>query len=362
MNKRRSFRTTMILLLGLSMLASGAITYGVYKLMQYFYSGVRAEDQLAEYRHFMKSIGDIYFFLLLFIPLAILFFFWFTKPYVTYFKDISVGIRHLANGDFQHRVQISSKDELGTIAEDINLASLKLKEAVERGDFAENSKDQLVVNLAHDLRTPLTSVLGYLDLLVKDDQLTEEQVRHFTSIAYTKSQRLEKLIDDLFEITRMNYGMLPLEKKRLDISELLRQLSEELYPVFEKNHLVTRLNVDPELIISGDGELLARVFENLLINAARHGKDGLYVDINGRNEAGQVIVQVMNYGGHIDVEDLPHIFDMYYTGDRSRTPQEGGTGLGLFIAKNIVEQHDGAISAQSDVVRTVFEIRLPALA
>ncbi|MDQ0173072.1 HAMP domain-containing sensor histidine kinase [Paenibacillus tundrae] len=362
MNKRRSFRTTMILLLGLSMLASGAITYGVYKLMQYFYSGVRAEDQLAEYRHFMKSIGDIYFFLLLFIPLAILFFFWFTKPYVTYFKDISAGIRHLANGDFQHRVQISSKDELGTIAEDINLASLKLKEAVERGDFAENSKDQLVVNLAHDLRTPLTSVLGYLDLLVKDDQLTEEQVRHFTSIAYTKSQRLEKLIDDLFEITRMNYGMLPLEKKRLNISELLRQLNEELYPVFEKNHLVTRLNMDPELIISGDGELLARVFENLLINAARHGKDGLYVDINGRNEAGQVIVQVMNYGGHIDPEDLPHIFDMYYTGDRSRTPQEGGTGLGLFIAKNIVEQHDGAISAESDVVRTVFEIRLPALA
>ncbi|MCM3175788.1 HAMP domain-containing sensor histidine kinase [Paenibacillus sp. MER 99-2] len=361
MNKRRSFRTTMILLLGLSMLASGAITYGVYKLMQYFYSGVRAEDQLAEYRHFMKSVGDIYFFLLLFIPLAILFFFWFTKPYVTYFKDISVGIRHLANGDFQHRVQISSKDELGTIAEDINLASLKLKEAVERGDFAENSKDQLVVNLAHDLRTPLTSVLGYLDLLVKDDQLTEEQVKHFTSIAYTKSQRLEKLIDDLFEITRMNYGMLPLEKKRLDISELLRQMNEELYPVFEKNKLVTRLHIDSDLVISGDGELLARVFENLLINAARHGKDGLYVDIYGHCEAGQVIVQVMNYGGHIDPQDLPHIFDMYYTGDRSRTPQEGGTGLGLFIAKNIVEQHDGVISAQSDVVRTVFEIRLPAL-
>ncbi len=352
----------MILLLGLSMLASGAITYGVYKLMQYFYSGVRAEDQLAEYRHFMKSIGDIYFFLLLFIPLAILFFFWFTKPYVTYFKDISAGIRHLANGDFQHRVQISSKDELGTIAEDINLASLKLKEAVERGDFAENSKDQLVVNLAHDLRTPLTSVLGYLDLLVKDDQLTEEQVKHFTSIAYTKSQRLEKLVDDLFEITRMNYGMLPLEKKQLDLSELLRQMNEELYPVFEKNKLVTRLHIDSDLVISGDGELLARVFENLLINAARHGKDGLYVDIYGHREAGQVIVQVMNYGGHIDREDLPHIFDMYYTGDRSRTPQEGGTGLGLFIAKNIVEQHDGAISAQSDVVRTVFEIRLPALA
>ena len=138
MTKQRSFRTTMIMLLGLSMLASGAITYGIYKLLQAYYSGVRAEDQLAEYRHFMKSIGDIYFFLILFIPLAILFF-WFTKPYVTYFKDISTGIRHLANGDFQHRVQISSKDELGTIAEDVNLASEKLREAVERG-FCRNQQ------------------------------------------------------------------------------------------------------------------------------------------------------------------------------------------------------------------------------
>ncbi|WP_046225847.1 HAMP domain-containing sensor histidine kinase [Paenibacillus dauci] len=362
MTKRRSFRTTMILLLGLSMLASGAITYGVYKLMQAYYSGVRAEDPLAQYRHFMRNIGDIYFFLLLFIPLAILFFFWFTKPYAAYFRDISAGISHLANGDFQHRVQISSRDELGMIAEDVNLASEKLQQAIERGDFAESSKDQLVVNLAHDLRTPLTSVLGYLDLLMKDDQLTDEQVRHFTSIAFTKSRRLEKLIDNLFEMTRMNYGMLPLQKSRLNLSELLKQMNEELYPVFEKNHLVTRLTLDNELVVSGDGELLARVFENLLMNASRHGKDGVYVDIHGFREAGQVVIRVINYGGYIHPEDLPYIFDMYYTADRARTPQEGGTGLGLFIARNIVEQHDGTISVQSDIVQTMFEVRLPLLA
>ncbi|WP_433750406.1 ATP-binding protein [Paenibacillus amylolyticus] len=361
MTKRRSFRTTMIMLLGLSMLASGAVTFIVYRLLQMYYAGVRREDPLAEYRNIMRSIGDLYVFMLLFIPLAILFFYLFTRSYVTYFKEISTGINHLANGDFQHRVQISSKDELGSIAESVNMASQKLREAMERGDFAENSKDQLIVNLAHDLRTPLTSVLGYLDLLMKDDQLTEEQVRHFTSIAFTKSQRLEKLIDDLFEITRMNYGMLPINKTWLDLSELLKQMNEELYPVFEKNQLVTRLKIDTDLTVSGDGELLARVFENLLINAARHGKDGMYVDINGYRDAEQVIIQVVNYGGHIRAEELPHIFDMYYTGDRARTPQEGGTGLGLFIARNIVEQHDGKISAQSDVVRTLFEVRLPIL-
>lgn len=92
----------------------------------------------------------------------------------------------------------------------------------------------MVVNLAHDLRTPLTSVLGYLDLILKDESLTKEQVRHFLTIAFTKSQRLERLIDELFEITRMNYGMLPLEKKRINLTDLLNQLKEELYPVFEK--------------------------------------------------------------------------------------------------------------------------------
>ncbi|WP_438346961.1 ATP-binding protein [Paenibacillus sp. FA6] len=360
MNKRiGSFRTKMILLLGLSMLLSGSITYVIYRILQLYYSSVRLEDPVAQYRRFMYNIGDIYFFLIIFIPLSILFFFLFTKPYATFFNEISKGIRHLANGDFKNHVHISSNDEFRTIAEDINLASEKLQGAVERGNFAENSKDQLVVNLAHDLRTPLTSVLGYLDLILKDDHLTEEQHRHFTSIAFTKSQRLEKLIDGLFEITRMNYGMLPVEKKRIDISELLMQLNEELYPVFEKKNLISRLNIEPNIYITGDGELLVRVFENLLTNATRYGNDGLYVDINSHLDSGHVVIQIVNYGGHIAPEELPHIFDMYYTSDRARTHQEGGTGLGLFIARNIVEQHDGTISVESNVLRTLFEIQLP---
>ena len=349
----------MILLLGLSMLLSGGITYGIYRLLQLYYAGVRREDPLAQYRQIMSNIGDIYFFLLIFIPLSILFFYWFTKPYATYFYEISKGIHHLANGEFTKQVRITSEDEFQVIAEDLNLASEKLQAAVERGDFAENSKDQLVVNLAHDLRTPLTSVLGYLDLIIKDNELSEEQVRHFTSIAFTKSKRLEKLIDGLFDITRMNYGMLPVEKERLDIGELLLQLNEELYPVFEKNHLLSRVNITPNLYIAGDGELLARVFENLLTNAARYGKDGMYVDINSRLASGQVVIEVINYGGFIDPDDLPHIFDMYYTSDRARTHSGGGTGLGLFIAKNIVEQHEGTISVESNAVRTLFRVQLP---
>jgi len=358
-NMIRSFRSKMIVLLGLSMMFSGIITFIIYKALQLYYVKVRFEDPLAQVRKVISNFGDLNFFLIIFIPLAILFFFFLTKPYATYFKEISTGIHCLANGDFNNRVHISSNDEFKDIAEDINLASEKLQEAVIRGDFAESSKDQLVLNLAHDLRTPLTSVIGYLDLILQDDQLTTEQVKHYSTIAFTKSQRLEKLIDSLFEITRMNYGMITIDKQSIDLSELLNQLNEELYPVFEKNNLIARLNVTPNVNISGDGELLARVFENLLANATRYGKDGQFVDMNCHLDGGEIVVQVINYGDCIPEQELPHIFEMFYTGDQARTHQDGGTGLGLLIAKNIVEQHNGVISVQSSVIRTIFEVRLP---
>ncbi|MGG0412059.1 vancomycin resistance histidine kinase VanS [Peribacillus simplex] len=356
----RGFRSKMIILLGLSMLLSSAITYLLFKVLQlYYYTNVSHGDTLAYFRKIIENIGDLNVFLLLFITLSILFFFLLTKPYSAYFNEISKGIHYLAQGDFKHRVQILSNDEFSDIAQGINLASEKLEQAIERGDFSESSKEQLVVNLAHDLRTPLTSVLGYLDLILKDDSLTENQIRHYLTIAFTKSQRLERLIDELFEITRMNYGMLPIEKKQIDLSELLIQLKEELYPVFEKNDLIVRMNITSSLSIMGDGELLARVFENLLINANRYGYEGQFVDINGFIDSEEVVIQVINYGDAIPPDELPHIFDMLYTGDKARTHQENSTGLGLFIAKNIVEQHNGTITAESDLIRTIFEVRLP---
>lgn len=358
--KMRSFRSKMVLLFGLSMFLSGSLTYLIFKSLQlYYHSNAQAGDFVAQIRIFIGKIGDFNLFFILFISLSFLFFFLLTKPYSTYFKEISKGIHSLANGDFKHKVHICSNDEFRNIAHDINLASEKLQEAIQRGDFSESSKDQLVVNLAHDLRTPLTSVLGYLDLILKDESLTKEQTRHFLTIAFTKSQRLERLIEELFEITRMNYGMLPVEKKKINLTDLLNQLREELYPLFEKNRLIARMNCDPHLLILGDGDLLARVFENLLTNAIRYGYDGQYIDINGFIAESDVIVQIVNYGDSIPKDELPHLFDMFYIGDKSRTHKENSTGLGLFIAKNIVEQHNGAITAESSIVQTVFEVRLP---
>ncbi|MEK4149861.1 HAMP domain-containing sensor histidine kinase [Robertmurraya sp. FSL W8-0741] len=356
----RSFRAKMILLFVISMSCSASITYLFFKGLQFYYhTSAQHEDLIAKIRILIGNFGDFNLFFILFILLSFLFFFFLTKPYSVYFNEISNGIRYLARGDFNHKVHIPSNDEFKDIALDINLASEKLQEAIQRGDFSESSKDQLVVNLAHDLRTPLTSVLGYLDLILKDENLTKEQVRHFLTITFNKSKRLERLIDELFEITRMNYGMITLKKSRINLTDLLNQLKEEMYPLLEKNRLTVRLDCDPHLFIVGDGDLLARVFENLLANAIRYGNDGQYIDVNGFKDDSNAVVQVINYGGSIPSDELPHLFEMFYTGDKSRTHKENSTGLGLFIAKNIVEQHKGMITADSNVIETVFEVRLP---
>ncbi|MEI5908181.1 HAMP domain-containing sensor histidine kinase [Bacillus spongiae] len=359
---RRSFRAKIAVLVSLSMISSGIVTYTMYKVLQILYrmmAWAQFENfSLVPLRIFFEEI-EYFFVLFIFFSFSILFFFLFSKPYANYFNEISMGITHLAEGNFNHRVQIVSNDEFGELAKEINLASQKFEEATERGEFSESSKNQLVVNLAHDLRTPLTSVLGYLDLILKNNDLTAEQVHHYLTIAFTKSQRLERLIDELFEITRMNYGMLPIKKMDINISDLLIQLSEEMYPVLEKKHLQVRMNVVPHLPTYSDGDLLARVFENLLTNASRYGYEGEYVDINGFIESDDVVVQVVNYGDRIPPDELPHLFDMFYTGDKARTQQKKSTGLGLFIAKNIVEQHNGTIKAESSIIRTMFEVRLP---
>lgn len=349
----------MIQLFGLSMLLSACTTFLIYLGLQRYYHTLYREDPMFEVRQIMRQIGDINVFLILFIPLSFIYFYLLSRRYVGYFREISRGIKQLAGGDFAGTVTIPSNDEFGDIARDINLAGQQLREALERGDFAENSKEQLVLNLAHDLRTPLTSVIGYLDFILQGKDLTAEQMKHYLTIAYTKSQRLERLIDELFEITRMNYGKLNINRQTLDLTELLTQLVEELVPLFEKNGLTARLELDSKLMAFGDGELLARVFENILSNAVRYGSDGEFVDIAGRLEGAEIIITVTNYGNTIPEAELAQVFEMFFTGDRARTHKEGSTGLGLFIAKNIVEQHGGSISVQSDVIRTEFAVRLP---
>lgn len=348
---------------GVSLLLSGVVTWCVFLSLRWYYRKyVKWEDSLASIRLFMREIGEINVFLLLFIPLAFVIFFLLTKKYTAYFQQISQGIHHLANGDFTHQVILDKEDEFGEIATDINRASSMLQAAIARGDFSESSKNELVVNLAHDLRTPLTSVLGYLHLLQSDHHLTPKQQQHYLHIAHTKAERLERLIDTLFEVTRLNYGLLPLKKTTFDVGHLLLQLADEMYPIVEQAHLTIRTAINDPLLVHADGELLARVFENLLTNACRYGVDGQFIDITTQQHAETVEIAIINYGAVITERDLPHLFDMYYTADQARTTVENSSGIGLFIAKNIIEQHDGTIDVSSTIKETRFTIQLPCYA
>ena len=244
----------------------------------------------------------------------------------------------------------------------IDEAEADLRELLSIEREAEQSKTDLITNIAHDLKTPLTSIIGYLELLSGNKvQLSPEMQQKYLAIAYNKSRRLEQLIADLFSFTKLSYGKITMRVSYVDIVKLLSQLLEESYPSFVEKGLSYELKSNvPALEIAADGSLLARLFENLIGNAIKYGADGkrVTVRINAEEENDAVEVQVINYGYVIPEKDLPLIFNKFYRVDQSRSTQTGGTGLGLAIAKDIAQMHGGSIAVSSDLSGTVFTVRL----
>lgn len=282
-----------------------------------------------------------------------------TGEWSLYLQEIKAGLEEIAKGKFDHEIPVQEDSELGTIARSINQMTAQLRRSIREERIAEQTKNDLITGVSHDLRTPLTSILGFLELIEQDRYRDEVELRYYVDIAYDKTLSLRKLIDDLFEYTRINNGM-PLQTAVLDMNGFIRQLAEEFVPTFEREGMLLRVDAeDGDLPVLADGDQLARAYENLIANALQYGKEGVYVDIRVASEDGQVVVQVANCGNPIPEADLPFIFDRFYRGDRSRSKETGGTGLGLAIAKSIIELHDGRILARSDRERTVFETQLP---
>jgi len=273
--------------------------------------------------------------------------------------EMTRGLEEIAGGRFDHRIREIPNHKLGEVALSINRMSEQLKHSIAEERKAEKTKNDLITGVSHDLRTPLTSILGFLEVIEQDRYQDEVEMRYYINIAYEKSLALRRLIDELFEYTRINNG-LPLELSELDIAGLIGQLAEEFVPITEKAGMEIRLNLPEEdFKLRADGGLLVRAYENIIANAIQYGKAGKYIDIRIMREAQTLAVQVRNYGDPIPERDLPFIFDRFYRGDRSRSKQTGGTGLGLAITKSIVEVHGGSITARSGKKATLFETRFP---
>ncbi len=281
---------------------------------------------------------------------------------VQYMQKLSIAMHKISNGDLTTTVDIEGDNELSQMAMELNQMAEQVRSLMEREREAERTKNDLITNVAHDLRTPLTSIIGYLELLSSNRPLDEEMRKKYLSIAYQKSCHLQVLIEDLFGFTSLGYGKITAKMAELDIVNLLAQLLDEFYPIFEQNHLEYSYNTNvPSKIIVGDGTLLARLFDNLLNNAVKYGNDGKMINVILNAEETAVTIQVINFGSIIPANELNTIFEKFYRMEQSRSTQTGGTGLGLAIAKNIVDVHNGSITAESSLNGTIFKVVLPTI-
>lgn len=281
------------------------------------------------------------------------------EPYIRYISRISEAVKNISEGDLNTVINVIGDDEFSGMAANLNRMAADIKQLMEKERESERTKNELITNVAHDLRTPLTSIIGYLELLTNNQQIPADMQHKYIEIAYGKSRRLQKLIEDLFGFTKLNYGKIAMHVGQIDIVKLLGQLVEEAYPNFVEKGLSYDLQSNvPAKIINADGNLLARLFDNLIGNAIKYGADGKRVLVKIHAESETVTVSVTNYGYVIPADELPLIFNKFYRVEQSRSSSTGGTGLGLAIAKEIVDMHGGTISVASDLNGTVFTVKL----
>lgn len=310
--------------------------------------------------YIQRYIGRYIFYIILVFIIFSIYFTLLSHKKVKTFADIFNTVEDMANGNLDRTIDIKSKNLMGQLANNMNQIVFKLNKSIEEERRAEQTKNDLITNVSHDLRTPLTSIIGYLGLIDDDKYKDEVQMRHYVNIAYEKAKGLNVLINDLFELTKMRNKGVKLDKSTVNLGELLGQLVAQFELQLKNSKMESRLYLSNEkVMVDVDPIKLVRAFENLITNAIHYGKEGKYIDIVTIKEENTVVIQFINYGEPIPVVDLDHIFERFYRVEKSRSLQSGGSGLGLSITKHIIELHNGTISVDSNYERTVFEVRIP---
>jgi two-component system sensor histidine kinase VanS len=227
-------------------------------------------------------------------------------------------------------------------------------------DTEMQRKSDLITYLAHDLRTPLASVIAYLNLLDESPELTPDQRAKYVGITLDKANRLEQLIGELFEIIRFNLQTITLNEERINLKFMLEQLADEFYPILLPQGKSIQVSCDEGLMLRGDSDKLARVFNNILKNAAAYSYENTVISVSARQKQDGTEILFENHGDPIPKQKQEVIFEKFYRLDESRATKTGGAGLGLAIAKEIVEAHGGRISVNSDAAATVFTVEIPS--
>lgn len=277
-------------------------------------------------------------------------------------EAMAEGVKEITKGNLQHRIPEKGQDELSLLAVNMNQMAEELFSNIEKERRIEKQKNELITNVSHDLRTPLTSIMGYLRLLRDSKYENKEQHDEYTRIAFTKSEQLKNLIEDLFEYTKLTNEKVILEKQEVCINELLEQLIEELVPQAEEEGL-TFIKHFPEerMYATIDSEKMVRVFENLLMNAIKYSKDNGEIKVSLQRQRRDIQIIVANYSEEFTKEELANLFERFYKKDQSRSRVKEGSGLGLAIAKSIVELQGGQIRAHYEDGEIQFIVSLPIM-
>lgn len=294
------------------------------------------------------------------IGVFVLTFFLFIRRKIKYIKYISEQVREIANEGFGSIIEIKGNDEIAQLCLNINFMSNELKRKLDHERVIEKAKNELISGVSHDLRTPLTSIKGYLQLLKDKEYQKQEQLEEYIDIAYSKTEMLENLIESLFEYTKLSGQEIKLEYQRLCLNDIVKQVSMDYAPLFQREKLNLQLSIPHEkYYVQIDPEKFVRVIENLLVNALKYSLKPGEVWVSLKPDSTGVKMIIQNKGQKIEAENLSRLFDRFYRLEQSRSQETGGTGLGLAIAKSIVQLHKGKIWAESRNENIYFNVWLP---
>nr|WP_092330999.1 vancomycin resistance histidine kinase VanS [Desulfosporosinus hippei] len=301
-----------------------------------------------------NNMGMILFVVILIF--LVIFFRFFISWLTKYFDEISVGMDRLAE---ESNDEITLSSELDFMENKLNQLKYNLEKQKKAALDAEQRKNDLVVYLAHDIKTPLTSVIGYLSLLDEAPDMPPEQKAKYVCITLEKAYRLEQLINEFFEITRFNLQAIVLNKEKINLLFMLQQMTDEFYPMLTPQDKQVSINVPEGLTLWGDADKLARVFNNILKNAIAYSYENNVIDISTKQQDKNMVITFTNQGNPIPREKLKTIFEKFYRLDSARSTNTGGAGLGLAIAQEIVKAHEGTILVESSLENTTFTVKLP---
>ena len=318
-------------------------------------------DDYLQALHIYQAVFRNYMDLYILLAIAIVFLIVlkiYLRGFTKYFNEINKGIDTLID---ENSGDVVLSSELVATEKKINHIKHTLEQRKLAAELSEQRKNDLVVYLAHDLKTPPTSVIGYLTLLRDENKISEELREKYLSISLEKAEHLEDLINEFFEITRFNLSNITLEYSRVNLTRMLEQLTYEFKPMFLEKNLKCELEIAPDTMIKCDVNKMQRVFDNLLRNAVNYSFDDSTIHITVKQNGENLCIQFTNCGNTIPKEKLVRIFEQFYRLDVARSSRSGGAGLGLAVAKEIVELHNGTITAKSENEQIEFTVTLPLL-